>query len=94
MSEKFGSVLKMPPLYKWFYVAQFFAGIAAFAHLTQASVFLTQGPDTLPTRNLYLQPNSLEFTLLFYHLPQVISVTIGVIITWKYWGWLITDRKK
>ncbi|MEM7028394.1 MAG: hypothetical protein AAF629_02290, partial [Chloroflexota bacterium] len=77
-----------------FYVAEVFAGIAAIAHLTQASVYLTQRDTVNLARSPFLQANSLEFTLVFYHLPLVISVTIGIIVTWKYWGWLITDRKK
>ena len=94
LSEKFGSVLKMPPLYRWYYAAEFFAGIAALAHLTQATVVLSQPEvDSVQSVGLF-QPNSLGFTLLFHHVPLTISVTIGLIITWKYWGWLVTDRKK
>ncbi len=82
----------MPPLYKWFYVAQIFAGIASLAHLTQASTYLTQ--LTMTESSNPLQTNTLVFTLILYHLPLTISVTIGLLVTWKYWGWLITDRKR
>lgn len=96
LSEKFGSVLKMPPFYKWFYSAQVFAGIAGLAHLIQASTYLAQssGSAVPPGGFRFLHPSSLEFTLIFYHIPLAISVTIGLFVTWKYWSWVITDRKR
>ena len=85
LSEKFGSVLKMPPLYRWLYVSEALAAIALLAHLMQASSHLS-APDrptvlTAPT-----------FTFLFHHLPLAVAVTIALVVTWKYWGWLITER--
>jgi hypothetical protein len=94
LSEKFGSVLKMPPFYKWFYGAQVFAGIASLAHLIQASTYLAQSNTSSAPPNSFLYPGSLEFTLIFYHIPLAISVTIGLLVTWKYWSWVITDRKR
>lgn len=95
LSEKFGSVLKMPPIYKWFYAAEMLAAIASLAHLTQASALLSAQPDTaLPIRGSLFQANTLEFALVFYYIPLTIALTIGLVITWKYWGWLITDRKR
>ena len=86
----------MPPIYKWFYVAEVFAAIASLAHLTQASTLLATPPGmpSSPIRGSPLQTNSLEFALVFHQIPLAIALTIGLIITWKYWGWLITDRKR
>jgi hypothetical protein len=84
----------MPPLYRWYYVAQVFAALAALAHLTQASIFLSQPKMIQAQPTTIFQANTLEFTLIFYHLPLAVSVTIGLIVTWKYWGWLVKDRKK
>ena len=88
LSERFGSVLKMRPLYKWFYVAEFFATIALIVDVLRASSTLSSTP------NLNRWVAQFTFILIFYHIPLAIAVTIGLIITWKYWGWLITERKK
>jgi len=94
LSKKFGSVLKMPAFYKWFYLAQILAGQAAVAHLVQASAYLARSSISLPPPSSFLSPTSLEFTLIFHHVPLTISVAIGLLITWKYWSWVITDRKR
>ncbi len=80
----------MPPLYKWFYVAEALAGIALTAHLLQASAYLSR--PTAPVKQIW-DVTGLAFTLIFYQLPLAAAVTIGIIITWKYWGWLLTERK-
>ena len=85
LSEKFGSVLKMPPLYRWLYVSEGLATIALLAHLMQASFYLAA-----PRQHTLLI--GLPFTLLFHHLPLTVAATIALAVTWKYWGWLITER--
>jgi hypothetical protein len=32
------------------------------------------------------------FLLLAYYLPVTIGVTIGLVITWRYWSWLVAER--
>ena len=32
------------------------------------------------------------FYLVTYHVPMAIGVTIGLIVTWRYWSWLLTER--
>ena len=91
VSERFGSVLRMPPIYRWFYVAEFFASIAALAHLIQASTYLAQSTGAQDNPR---QLASLEVVAIFHHIPLAIAVTIGLLVAWKYWGWLITDRKR
>ncbi|MFQ5576947.1 MAG: hypothetical protein ACE5G8_08165 [Anaerolineae bacterium] len=76
----------MPPIYKWLYVAEGLAAVAFIAHLIQASAYLS-GP------NNQSGVTSLAFTLVFYHIPLAAAGTIGLITTWKYWGWLITERE-
>jgi hypothetical protein len=90
LSEKFGSVLKMPPLYKWFYVAEVLVGFALVVHLLQASAYLSN--PVAPPEKIWAI-TGVAFTLVFYQIPLAIAVTIGFIITWKYWGWLLTERK-
>ena len=84
----------MPPLFKWYYLAEILAGIAALAHLTRASTYLSLPDSVTTTRGSLFQTSTLDFAFVFYHIPLVISLTISLIITWKYWGWLIKDRKQ
>ncbi len=85
LSEKFGSVLKMPPLYRWLYVSEGLAVIALLAHLMQASFYLAAAEERTPLTGL-------AFALFFHHLPLAVAVSIALVVTWKYWGWLITER--
>lgn len=87
LSERFGSVLKMPPLYKRYYLAEAFVALAFLAHLVRASMFLS-GLDSILGLPVQL------FMLIFYHLPLAVGMTIALLTTWTYWGWLITERKK
>lgn len=85
LSERFGSVIKMRPLYRYYYTALIFLAIGYLAHLAAAQAVLA--PESMPT--WVLAP---WFLLLAHHLPLTIGVTIGFIITWRYWSWLVTEQ--
>jgi hypothetical protein len=87
LSERFGSVLKMPPIYKRFYVAQGFAGLAFLANLVLVGL-------NLSSTHVFLGMDVALFALIFYHLPLSVAVTISLATTWKYWGWLLVEREK
>ncbi len=76
----------MPPLYKLYYLAEGLVFIAVFAHLIEASWSLTASDS-------FMQTTGSAVSLFLYHLPLAIALTIGLVVTWKYWGWLITERK-
>ena len=85
LSERFGSVIKMPPIYRFYYWAIPILGV----------VYVT---NLLVVRTIIIPENSWAwlaapwFLLLAYHLPMAFGVTIGLIVTWRYWSWLITER--
>ncbi len=85
LSERFGSVIKMQPLYRYYYLALIFLAIASLAHLAVAKS--VSAPGSIPDWF-----NSTLFLLLAYHLPLTIGVTIGMVITWRYWSWLVTEQ--
>ncbi len=87
LSRRFGSVLKMTAVYKWYYLAEALGIIALLAHLWQASTLLSAPHQPAPA----LAP---WFGLIFFDLPLTIAVTIGVIVTWRYWSWLIIEKEK
>ena len=85
LSEKFGSVIKMAPIYRYYYLAILLLCLSYIVQLILVRVTLTA--EYFPA---WL--TAPWFLLLTYYLPRAIGVTIALIITWRYWSWLITER--
>lgn len=85
LSERFGSVIKMRPRYRYYYLALLFLFIGWVAQLLVWAAALTPA-------NMQNWLNSPWFLLLAYYLPLTIGVTIGLVITWRYWSWLVAER--
>ncbi|MBN1994811.1 MAG: hypothetical protein JW953_19090 [Anaerolineae bacterium] len=82
LSERFGSVVKMLPLYRYYYLAIGLALISAAVHLILGTNLISNIPPWF---------SNSWFLLGAYHLPLAISVTISLYVTWRYWSWLITE---
>jgi hypothetical protein len=82
LSERLGSVEKMVPRYRYYYAAILFLSVGLIAHIAGAQ---------LEQSGQYLSP---WIWLLAYDLPLAVGVTIGILITWQYWSWLITENKQ
>jgi hypothetical protein len=85
LSERFGSVIKMRPRYRYYYTALIFLSIGWLANLIVILANLM--PAAL--QEWFYSP---WFLLLAYYLPLGIGLTIGLVITWSYWSWLVADR--
>jgi hypothetical protein len=85
LSQKFGAVTKMAPYYRWLWVGLGFLGIALIAQFLRIGVLLAKQASTL-----WLDTPA--FYLITYHLPMAIGITISLIVTWRYWSWLLTER--
>lgn len=85
LSERFGSVIKMRPRYRYYHLALVFLFVGWIAQLAIAMA------DLAPA-NVQHWLNSPWFSLLAYFLPSAIGVTIGLVITWSYWSWLVAER--
>lgn len=85
LSKKLGAVTRMPPYYRWFWAGIGFLVIALISQLLRISISLTG------QASYQLWNNSL-FYLVTYHLPIAIGATIGLVVTWRYWGWLLTEQ--
>jgi hypothetical protein len=84
LSERFGSVIKMRPLYRSYYAAIFFLAAGYASHSLWAVSYLA--PESVP---VWL--TSTWLTFLTYHLSLAIGVTIGLVTTWRYWSWLVAE---
>ena len=82
---KFGNVTKMPPYYRGYYAAVVCLGVSLCTYLLRASVVwdLERAPAWLN------QPWTL---LLAYQLPLAIGASISLVVTWRYWSWLLKER--
>jgi hypothetical protein len=84
--RKLGAVTKMRPFYRGYYVAAGCVGLALVMRFIRASVFWAPH-ETIPS-----VLNAPAFYLLLYHLPLAIGLSLGLAITWHYWGWLLKER--
>ena len=85
LSERFGSVVRMRPRYRYYYIA---LGFLAVGWLVQLLV-LAAGLTPTGIQNWLISPWVL---LIGYYLPMTIGVTLGLVITWSYWSWLVAER--
>ena len=85
LSKRFGGVVKMKPIYWFYYIAMGVTGLSLLTQLIVAGANIK--PDNVP-----LIIRSAWFLFLFYYLPLTIGVTIAAYITWRYWSWLVTEH--
>jgi len=85
LSRKLGSVTKMPPFYRGYYVAIALVAIAGLARLAHIS-----GLGNLEQPDIAWL-GSTGFALLTYHVPLALAVTISLFVTWRYWSWLLRE---
>jgi hypothetical protein len=85
LSERFGTVIKMRPRYRYYYIGLSLVFICWIAQLLVIVVNL------MPT-STQIWLNSAWFLLLAFYLPIAIGVTIGLAITWRYWSWLVAEH--
>lgn len=85
LSERFGSVIKMRPQYRYYYTALVLLLVGWIAQL------LVMAADLMPA-SVQTWLHSSWFVLLFHFIPVTIGVTIGLVITWRYWSWLVVER--
>ena len=84
LSQRLGSVEKMAPLFKYYYVAIIFVAAGYFTNLLIVLV-----PQS--TAGWLASPWVL---ILGYYLPMSIGLTVGLVVTWRYWSWLLTNQYK
>lgn len=82
LSKRLGSVTRTPPYYVWFYVA---AGLMLVSILARL-VHLGQGPAVA----VALIDDKVS-VLLYAGLPAI-AITLGVVVAWRYWSWLLAER--
>ena len=82
VNQKLGAMTKMKPYYRWLYAAAFFLTLALLIRLLRTSVFWApqEAPPLLTSQLFYLAT---------YYIPVFVGMTIMLMVTIKYWGWLL-----
>lgn len=84
-SQKIGLVRKMPPLYRGFYFGIACLIVSFFARFLRVSAFLISS-------DVPIFSDDDLFYLLAYHLPLAVGLTMSLVVTWRYWSWLLRER--
>ena len=83
LTQKWEAVTRTRSYYRLFYASAILVIAASLTRLVRAgSLNSTLEPEFL------LHPRS-WFYLCFYHVPMVLGITIGLIVAWRNWGWLL-----
>jgi hypothetical protein len=80
LSQRLGNVTHARPYYRWYYGAAFLLGFAKIVHI------LTLQPP------LAASPNVTILGMVLHDGFQALGLTIGLIVTWYYWSWLLAER--
>lgn len=82
LSRRLGSVTQA----RRYYIGLYLAAILVWLGLGARLYFITQGDQSLRAPNQHVL-----YTLLSDGLPAL-GVTLGLIVTWYYWSWLLAER--
>jgi hypothetical protein len=80
LSKRLGIVTRTRPYYRGFYVAALLMGISILVRMMNRQT------------EVNAQARQDVTTILFYGVFPALSLTLGVIIAWRYWSWLFAER--
>jgi hypothetical protein len=82
LSKRLGTVTRTKPYYLGFYAAALLMGVSIV-------VRVMSDPASLSHETVLQQDSTI---VIFYGVLPAISLTLGVIIAWRYWSWLFAER--
>jgi hypothetical protein len=85
LSEKLGAVTKMPPYYKGFYIALGLLCLSLASRLVHISTAFAMPGQTVPLLTTE------GFYLLTPPLPLALGMSLSMVISGRYWGWLVKE---
>jgi len=80
LTQRLGAVTKRTPLYRWFFLSAALVSVGIVWRIFGLIV-----PD-MPMRD--------TDGVLFYDLPLALGLVIAVVVAWRYWSWLLSERGK
>lgn len=82
LSKRLGSVIRTPRYYIGFFVAAALMAASILARL------LNLGRGAAAAAELHHDP---VWVFLYVGLPAT-AVTLGIVVAWRYWSWLLAER--
>jgi hypothetical protein len=82
LSRRLGATTRATPYYIGFYIAALLILISLIARI--ANLILGFADDAMLNDDLL-------WTLLYAGLPAL-GVTLGLVMAWRYWSWLLAER--
>jgi hypothetical protein len=83
-SRRLSAVTKMKDHTRWFRLASGLIAVAATSQVIRATAVLAkEAPAFLCAP---------WFTLLSFHVPLVVGVTLALVLVWYYWGWILKEK--
>ncbi len=76
LSKRLGEVSNRPPIYRGYYVGAAFVALGGLLRVLWGDANAVLIGDRA----------------LVYDLPVFLGVGIAVVVTWRCWGWLLTER--
>jgi hypothetical protein len=76
LSRRLGAVTRRPPLYRWLFVGA--------TLICLGIVFRLASMDEMGSLR--------DRGALLYDAPVVAGLLIAVVVTWRYWGWLLYEH--
>ena len=86
-SRRLSTVTKMKNYYRWFVMATILVVVAAASQVMRSTASLA--PEKAP--RILLEP---WFSLISFHIPLAIGVSITMWLVWYYWGWILREEVK
>ena len=83
LSQRLGAVTHTPPYYQWFYVAAMLVAVAGFFQTLYVLSIQVGETGLLHEKSFYT---------LTYSAPLALGLTISVVVSWRYWGWLLSEH--
>ncbi len=83
LSRRMGEVTKMRSYYKAYYLGNALIAIGLLSYLLQSNAALSGRPQVLLGEH---------FSLLAFHLPLFLGVSINLITALIYWSWLAREQ--
>ena len=87
LSERFGTVIKMKPIFRYYYVAAGLVVVSFIAQVIFARLQMTGAISEAERTPLFW------WLLTLYYAPLIFALSIGLFVTWRYWSWLVTERE-
>ncbi|MBN2305306.1 MAG: hypothetical protein JXQ72_12545 [Anaerolineae bacterium] len=83
ISRRFGEVTHRPPLYRGFYLAMVLLVLPLGVRLLAIGLTDDEIKDL----------GGGSSNAMLHDVPLALSVTVAVVIAWRYWGWLVYARE-